>query len=118
MQRLKSSLLAAALLSACAFAAAAQSAPADAAAPAGSAQTGSVTSDAPRESSAANDSTQAAAKNPRRDPTCLTQTGSRVQARGNTTCAGYGRSYSREDLDHTGEVDVGQALRKLDPRLY
>ncbi|QQP96100.1 hypothetical protein [Lysobacter enzymogenes] len=53
----------------------------------------------------------------RNDPRCLTQTGSRVQARGKNACAGYGRSYDRKDLERTGETDVGQALRKLDPRL-
>ncbi|QWP76378.1 hypothetical protein J5226_22790 [Lysobacter sp. K5869] len=59
----------------------------------------------------------AAAQAARKDPNCLTQTGSRVQARGKSACAGYGRSYDRKDLERTGETDVGQALRKLDPRL-
>lgn len=53
----------------------------------------------------------------RKDPYCLTQTGSRVQPRGKQGCVGYGRSYDRKELDRTGETDVGQALRKLDPRL-
>lgn len=118
MQRLKNSLLAATLLSACAFAAAAQTAPADAAMPAGSAQVGAAASDAQRNPSDPSDSTQAVTKRERPDPTCLSQTGSRIQSRGNDACAGHGRSYSRDDLDRTGEVDVGQALRKLDPRLY
>lgn len=51
------------------------------------------------------------------DPTCLKQTGSRIAARGKRDCAGQGRSYDRKDLQRTGETDVGQALRKLDPRL-
>jgi opacity protein-like surface antigen len=61
----------------------------------------------------------AAAQAARNDPRCLTQTGSRIQAssRGKPACAGYGRSYDRKDLERTGETDVGQALRKLDPRL-
>lgn len=60
-----------------------------------------------------------AAQAARNDPRCLTQTGSRIQAssRGKPACAGYGRSYDRKDLERTGETDVGQALRKLDPRL-
>ncbi|MGO1001498.1 hypothetical protein [Lysobacter sp. CA196] len=53
------------------------------------------------------------------DPNCLRHTGSRLQPRNKDGClAGAGRSYSRDDLDRTGEVDVGDALRKLDPRLY
>lgn len=51
------------------------------------------------------------------DPHCLRQTGSRVAARGKRGCAGYGRSYERTELQRTGETDLGQALRKLDPRL-
>lgn len=60
-----------------------------------------------------------AAQASRNDPRCLTQTGSRIQAssRGKPACAGYGRSYDRKDLERTGETDVGQALRQLDPRL-
>ncbi|MGJ7901878.1 hypothetical protein [Lysobacter sp. 1R34A] len=55
----------------------------------------------------------------RHDPNCLRHTGSRLQPRGKDGCiGGAGRSYSRDDLDRTGEVDVGEALRKLDPRLY
>lgn len=51
------------------------------------------------------------------DPTCLKQTGSRIAARGKRDCAGRGRSYDRKDLQRTGQTDVGQALRQLDPRL-
>lgn len=61
--------------------------------------------------------TDPAAQAARKDPNCLTQTGSRVQARGKSACVGHGRSYDRKDLERTGETDVGQALRKLDPRL-
>ena len=53
---------------------------------------------------------------------CLRETGSRIhavrnggmrdQSKGCLTA--NGRSYSREDLELTGEVDLGQALRKLD----
>lgn len=43
-------------------------------------------------------------------------TGSRIQRRG-TQCAASGtlRSYSRQDLESTGEPDLGAALKKLDP---
>nr|WP_175429136.1 hypothetical protein [Lysobacter enzymogenes] len=41
----------------------------------------------------------------------------RASPRAASDCAGQGRSYDRKDLQRTGETDVGQALRKLDPRL-
>ena len=66
---------------------------------------------------------------------CLRQTGSRITTRANAPRAGAasatngqqrnkrcvaanGRVYSREDLDRTGEVDIADALRKLDPAIY
>lgn len=48
----------------------------------------------------------------------MSQTGTRLQPRHRSNCIANGRSYTREDLDRTGQVDVGEALRKLDPRLY
>ena len=98
------------LLSACAFAASAQTVPA-AASP--------DLAREPAQPAAAADAKPAAvaAKQDRRDPNCLTQTGSRVQSRNQKDCVGYGRSYSRDELDRTGRTDVGQALRQLDPRL-
>ena len=60
---------------------------------------------------------QAQADAARKSPGCLTQTGSHLRSRGGTSCAGHGRSFDRDDLQRTGETDVGQALRKLDPRL-
>lgn len=51
------------------------------------------------------------------DPNCVTQTGSHLQSRHRNGCVANGRSYSRDDLDRTGQVDVGEALRRLDPRL-
>lgn len=52
------------------------------------------------------------------DARCLRQTGSRIQSRSKQNCAAYGRSYSRDDLNGTGEVDVASALRKLDPAVH
>ncbi|MGO1073158.1 hypothetical protein [Lysobacter sp. CA199] len=105
---MKRSMLAV-LLGACVFAASAQPAHEDAREP----TTPAATAQADAKPAAA----AAAAKKDRRDPTCLTQTGSRLQPRSQNGCAGYGRSYSRDDLDRTGRTDVGQALRQLDPRL-
>ena len=69
---------------------------------------------------------------PQIDRNCLRQTGSRIVARGNATrsasdladkhgkrcVAASGRVYSREDIERTGEVDLADALRKLDPAIY
>lgn len=50
---------------------------------------------------------------------CLTQTGTRIRTRdaksGKVNCQGPGRSYSRDDLDRTGQVDLADALRRIDP---
>lgn len=50
---------------------------------------------------------------------CLTQTGTRIRTRdpktGKVNCQGPGRSYSRDELDRTGEVDLADALRRIDP---
>ena len=68
---------------------------------------------------------------PQIDRNCLRHTGSRIVARDNTTrsargrtdtlgqrcVAASGRVYSRDDLDRTGEVDIADALRKLDPSI-
>ena len=32
-------------------------------------------------------------------------------------CVGFGSTYTKQDLDRTGQVDVQGALRKLDPAL-
>jgi hypothetical protein len=49
------------------------------------------------------------------DP-CLS-TGSRIPARPGTNCIAPGRSYSRTDIDQTGQTTAGGALRDLDPAL-
>lgn len=71
---------------------------------------------------------------PQIDRNCLRQTGSRIVATRNASrnsaardrdtksghrcVAANGRVYSREDLDRTGETDIADALRKLDPSIY
>ncbi|QSX76473.1 hypothetical protein HIV01_008375 [Lysobacter arenosi] len=53
---------------------------------------------------------------------CLQYTGSRIRTAdrktGKPACAqGPGRSYGRDDLDRTGQVDIADALRRLDPSI-
>jgi hypothetical protein len=33
------------------------------------------------------------------------------------TCAGFGRTYTRDDLDRTGQTTLGDALPMLDPSI-
>jgi len=48
-----------------------------------------------------------------KDPTCLTETGSRVSS-GPAKCRGFGRSYSSDDIQRTGSTSAGDALALLD----
>ena len=50
------------------------------------------------------------------DPSCLTDTGSRI-APGTSKCRGYGRSYSSTDIDQTGQTTAAGALGQLDPAI-
>ncbi|MEP6632944.1 MAG: hypothetical protein ABJA62_01910 [Luteimonas sp.] len=60
------------------------------------------------------------------DRNCLRSTGSLITARQNDnlpkdkqTCAPVtGRSYSRDDIDRTGSVNLADALRKLDTAVH
>jgi len=47
-------------------------------------------------------------------PGCVSDTGSRL-ARSQPPCSTPGRAYSGDDLQRTGEINVGDALQKLDP---
>lgn len=121
-RRLVSPLLLASLLATCAFAASAQtiatSVGVDAAV------------DAPTSDLSADTEFDANSK-PMIDRNCLQQTGSRIVARYNTSrstrartdkgkrcVAAFGRVYTREDIDMTGEIDLADALRKLDPSIH
>lgn len=74
---------------------------------------------------ASNEASQSAS-----DHYCLHETGSHLRVRSQTThsrttqshdgrdkfdCAGYGRAYSRDELERTGAVNTADALRQLDP---
>jgi len=50
------------------------------------------------------------------DPNCLTATGSRI-APGTSKCRGFGRAYSSEDIDRTGQTSAADALALLDPSI-
>jgi hypothetical protein len=50
-----------------------------------------------------------------KDPTCLTDTGSRIA--GTSKCRGYGRAYSNDDIERTGQTSAADALALLDPSI-
>lgn len=56
------------------------------------------------------------ATRPEADRHCLRETGTRIRLRGERrACAPFaGRVWTRDDLQRTGQVDIGTALRMLD----
>lgn len=50
---------------------------------------------------------------------CIRHTGTRLKVRDKNGCIATapGRSYSRDDIERTGETDVADALRRLDPSI-
>jgi hypothetical protein len=52
------------------------------------------------------------------DKYCVTETGSYIKKTNGECVAGPGRTYSREELERTGEIDNARALRDLDPSIH
>ena len=49
---------------------------------------------------------------------CVGQTATRIPVKdGSTACAGFGRTYTQDDLNKTGYWDLGRALPFLDPSI-
>lgn len=89
----------------------------------------SVETAAPQASSApAGDAAQpapkdeVATKDDLSDRNCLKETGSRLAPRpdkkGRKCINAAGRSYTREDIDRSGAIDLKDALRRLDPAVH
>lgn len=51
------------------------------------------------------------------DRNCIRDTGSRIRVKKGQCLPVAGRSYSQQDLQRTGETDLGSALQKLDPAI-
>ncbi len=47
-------------------------------------------------------------------PACVAHTGTRVTS-GEAKCAGFGHSWTQDEIRRTGAIDAGQGLRMLDP---
>ena len=48
---------------------------------------------------------------------CVPETATRIPASNPNTCAGFGHSFSQQDISRTGQADPGGALRMLDPTM-
>ena len=48
---------------------------------------------------------------------CIRETGSHIPAKKGQCLPVNGSSYSQQDLQRTGEPELGRALQKLDPRI-
>lgn len=47
---------------------------------------------------------------------CVAQTATRIPVK-DDTCAGFGATYTRQDIDNTGQVYLDRALQMLDPSI-
>ena len=65
---------------------------------------------------------EAAKKDEVSDRNCLKETGSRLAPRpdskGRKCVNATGRSYTKEEMDSTGAIDLKDALRRLDPAVH
>jgi hypothetical protein len=48
---------------------------------------------------------------------CVPETATRIPASNPNTCAGFGHSWTQQDISRTGQPDPGAALRMLDPSM-
>ena len=47
---------------------------------------------------------------------CVGQTATRIPVKDNS-CAGFGATYTKQDIDNTGQVNLDRALQQLDPSI-
>ena len=50
------------------------------------------------------------------NPDCVRSTGTRIEDANRKCVDAPGSSYTQQDLQRTGEIDMGAALKKMDPR--
>jgi hypothetical protein len=66
--------------------------------------------------SATREPTKSASLAPAPTPGCVPDTATRIPVK-EGDCAGFGRTYTQQDIQRTGATDAAQALRLLDPSL-
>jgi hypothetical protein len=61
---------------------------------------------------------KAATANAKPPAGCVGQTATRIPVKDDSTsCAGFGHTYTQQDLDRTGQYDLSRALQMLDPAI-
>ena len=61
---------------------------------------------------------KATAANARPPAGCVAGTGTLIPPKqGSTACTGFGSTYTRQDIDNTGQFDLARALQMLDPSI-
>jgi hypothetical protein len=58
---------------------------------------------------------KAATANAKPPAGCVGQTATRIPVKNASTCAGFGNTYTKQDLDTTGQTTLDRALSMLDP---
>lgn len=48
---------------------------------------------------------------------CVGQTATLIPLKDPTACAGFGSTYTRQDIDRTGQLSLDRALQMLDPSI-
>jgi putative NIF3 family GTP cyclohydrolase 1 type 2 len=48
---------------------------------------------------------------------CVQQTASRIPVKDDAACTGFGNTYTKQDLDKTGQISLDRALPMLDPAI-
>ena len=59
---------------------------------------------------------KAAAANAKPPAGCVAQTATRIPVK-DDQCVGFGSTYTKDDIDHTGQTTVGSALTMMDPSI-
>lgn len=60
---------------------------------------------------------QATVANAKPPAGCVGQTATLIPLKDSKSCAGFGNTYTKDDIDRTGQLTLGPALRMLDPSI-
>ncbi|HXY96428.1 MAG TPA: hypothetical protein VEH00_05585 [Steroidobacteraceae bacterium] len=58
---------------------------------------------------------QATTANAKPPAGCVAQTATRIPVKDDKTCAGFGATYTQQDIQNTGQTNVSAALQMMDP---
>jgi hypothetical protein len=60
---------------------------------------------------------KATAANAKPPAGCVGQTATRIPVKDDSMCAGFGNTYTKQDIDNTGQTTLDRALPMLDPAI-